>query len=43
MALPWWAVPNNPWYISYGGPSWQYWLPFLVGMDVATWFGGGWG
>jgi hypothetical protein len=40
--VPWWAVPNNPWYYSYGGPTWQYWLPFLIGMDVGGWFGGGW-
>lgn len=43
MAVPWWAVPGNPWYYSYGGPSWQYWLPFMIGMDVGGWFGGGWG
>lgn len=42
-AVPWWAVPGNPWYYGYGGPTWQYWLPFIVGMDVGTWFGGGWG
>jgi hypothetical protein len=42
-AVPWWAVPTSPWYYSYGGPSWQYWLPFLVGMDVGGWFAGGWG
>lgn len=42
MSVPWWAVPNNPWYYSYGGSSWQYWLPFLVGMDVGGWMDGGW-
>jgi hypothetical protein len=42
VMVPWWAVPNNPWYSSYGGSAWQYWLPFLVGMDVGGWFGGGW-
>ncbi|HEX6508116.1 MAG TPA: hypothetical protein VF221_10835, partial [Chloroflexota bacterium] len=41
--VPWWAVPNSPWYYSYGGPSWQYWLPFLIGVDVGGWFGSGWG
>lgn len=41
--MPWWAVPGNPWYYAYGGPSWQYWLPFMVGMDVGGWFGGGYG
>jgi len=39
-AVPWWAVPNNPWYYAYGGPSWQYWLPFIVGIDVGGWFAG---
>jgi hypothetical protein len=42
-AVPWWAVPSSPFYYAYGGPTWQYWLPFLVGMDVGSWFGGGWG
>lgn len=42
-AVPWWAVPANPWYYAYGGPSWQYWLPFMIGIDVGGWFGGGWG
>jgi uncharacterized membrane protein YgcG len=41
--VPWWAVPNNPYYYNYGGPSWQYWLPFMIGLDVGGWFGGGWG
>lgn len=41
--VPWWAVPNNPYYYSYGGPTWQYWLPFMIGMDVGGWYGGGWG
>lgn len=41
--MPWWAVPNNPYYYSYGGPTWQYWLPFMIGMDVGGWYGGGWG
>lgn len=40
--VPWWAVPNNPYYYSYGGPTWQYWLPFMIGMDVGGWYGGGW-
>jgi len=40
--MPWWAVPSSPWYYSYGGPTWQYWLPFMVGMDVGSWMGGGW-
>lgn len=44
MQVPWYAVPGNPWYYAYGGPTWQYWLPFVVGMDVGSWFGGGgWG
>jgi hypothetical protein len=42
-AVPWWAVPNSPYYYSYGGPTWQYWLPFMIGMDVGGWYGGGWG
>jgi hypothetical protein len=42
-AVPWWAVPSSPFYYAYGGPTWQYWLPFLVGIDVGSWFGGGWG
>jgi len=37
--MPWWAVPSSPWYYSYGGPTWQYWLPFMVGMDVGSWMG----
>lgn len=41
--VPWWAVPNNPWYYGYGGPSWQYWLPFFTGMELGSWYGGGWG
>jgi hypothetical protein len=41
--VPWWAVPNNPYYYSYGGPTWQYWLPFMIGMDVGGWYGGGYG
>lgn len=40
--VPWYAVPGNPWYYAYGGPTWQYWLPFMIGMDVGNWFGGGW-
>lgn len=43
MQVPWYAVPGNPWYYAYGGPTWQYWLPFVIGMDVGGWFGGGWG
>jgi hypothetical protein len=44
MQVPWYAVPGNPWYYAYGGPTWQYWLPFVIGMDVGSWFGGGgWG
>jgi hypothetical protein len=38
VILPWWTVQGNPWYSRYGGPAWQYWLPFLVGMDVGGWF-----
>lgn len=41
--VPWWAAPTSPWYYQYGGPTWQYWLPFVAGMDVGAWFGGGWG
>jgi hypothetical protein len=41
LVMPWWAVPSTPYYYAYGGPSWQYWLPFLIGMDVGGWFGGG--
>jgi hypothetical protein len=41
--VPWYAIPGNPWYYAYGGPTWQYWLPFMLGMDVGSWFGGGWG
>lgn len=41
--VPWYAVPGNPWYYAYGGPVWQYWLPFFVGMDIGGWFGGGGG
>ncbi|GAC1625964.1 MAG: hypothetical protein NVS4B2_04870 [Chloroflexota bacterium] len=40
--VPWWAVPESPWYYSYGGPTWQYWLPYSIGMDVGGWYGGGW-
>ena len=40
--MPWWAQPGNPYYYSYGGPTWQYWLPFWIGMDVGGWYGGGW-
>ena len=43
MQVPWYAVPGNPWYYAYGGPTWQYWLPFVIGMDVGSWFGGGGG
>lgn len=44
IQVPWYAVPGNPWYYAYGGPTWQYWLPFVIGMDVGGWFGGGgWG
>lgn len=41
--MPWWAVPGNPWYYSYGGPSWQNWLPFFAGVELGSFFGGGWG
>jgi hypothetical protein len=41
LVMPWWAVPSSPNYSMYGGPSWQYWLPFLIGIDVGGWFGGG--
>ncbi len=41
--VPWWAVPNDPYYYSYGGPTWQYWLPLMIGLDVGGWYGGGWG
>jgi hypothetical protein len=41
--VPWWAMPGNPWYYSYGGPSWQNWLPFFAGLELGSWFGGGWG
>jgi hypothetical protein len=39
--VPWWANPSTPYYYAYGGPTWQYWLPFMIGMDVGGWFGGG--
>ncbi len=41
--VPWWAIPTSPWYYGYGGATWQYWLPFMIGMDAGTWFDGGWG
>lgn len=41
-AVPWWAIPDDPWYDAYGGGTWQYWLPYLVGLDVAGWMSGGW-
>lgn len=41
--VPWWAVPDNPYYYNYGGPTWQYWLPFMIGLDIGGWYGGGWG
>lgn len=41
--VPWYAVPGNPWYYAYGGPTWQYWLPLAVGMDLGSIMGGGWG
>jgi hypothetical protein len=40
--IPWYAAPDHAWYVPYGGATWQYWLPFLIGMDCAGWFGGGW-
>ena len=40
--VPWWAVPGNPYYYSYGGPTWHYWLPSSTGMDIGSWYGGGW-
>ncbi len=36
--VPWWTVPTSAWRDRYGGASWQYWLPFLFGMDVGGWF-----
>jgi hypothetical protein len=41
--VPWYAVPGNPWYYAYGGPTWQYWLPLMLGMEMGSLFGGGWG
>lgn len=41
--VPWYAVPGNPWYYSYGGPTWQYWLPMMLGMEMGSLFSGGWG
>ncbi|MGH2443035.1 MAG: hypothetical protein ACRDFX_07730 [Chloroflexota bacterium] len=41
--FPWWAIPRNPWFVAYGGPAWQYWLPFMIGMDAASWFAGDYG
>jgi hypothetical protein len=38
LTVPWWAVPDSPYYHAYGGPSWQYWLPFMIGMDAGHWF-----
>lgn len=41
--VPWYAVPGNPWYYTYGGSMWQSWLPFVLGMEAGQLFGGGWG
>jgi hypothetical protein len=41
--VPWYAVPGNPWYYAYGGPTWQYWLPMMFGMELGGLLGGGWG
>jgi hypothetical protein len=38
LMLPWWAVPNDPFYQRYGGPGWQHWLPFFIGINVGGWF-----
>ncbi len=40
--VPWWAVPNNLWYVVYGGEAWQYWLPLVTGQTLEAWFAGGW-
>jgi hypothetical protein len=40
--VPWWAQPDSAYYYSYGGPSWQNWIPFMVGMELGTWMDGGW-
>jgi hypothetical protein len=42
VPIPWYAAPDQAWYLPYGGPAWQYWLPLLIGMDCAGWFSGGW-
>lgn len=36
--VPWWADPASGWFEAYGGAAWQYWLPFLIGVDVAGWY-----
>lgn len=36
--VPWWADPASGRYVAYGGAAWQYWLPFLIGVDVAGWY-----
>lgn len=40
--VPWWAIPNNLWYVAYGGEAWQYWLPIVTGQTLEEWFAGGW-
>lgn len=40
--VPWWAIPNNLWYVAYGGEAWQYWLPIVTGQTLERWFAGGW-
>jgi hypothetical protein len=40
--VPWWAIPNNLWYVAYGGEAWQYWLPIVTGQTLEGWFAGGW-
>lgn len=42
IQVPWWAVPNNLWYVAYGGEAWQYWLPIVTGQALEGWFAGGW-
>lgn len=42
IQVPWWAVPNNLWFVAYGGEAWQYWLPLVAGQTLESWFAGGW-
>ena len=37
LVLPWWAILGNRYYEAYGGFAWQYWIPYLVGLDVLGW------